>query len=84
MVALGAGVIGLLADLDPTWPPLFLRAGIVLFAVWFAGPAFARVPRRVGYGLAAVAVVLVIRPRLILWALAVGLVVAVAAGRTKR
>jgi hypothetical protein len=82
LLALVAGGIGVALDLDPTWPPLLLRAAIVIGAIWFAGPVFHRVTRRVGIGLAVVAAVIVVRPRLILWALVVGALTAIVVGRS--
>ena len=80
-VFLGVGAYASLADLDPAWPPMMLRAGILLGAIWFAAPAFSRVNRRAAIGVGVVALVVVVRPTLILWGLVAGLAAIVLAGR---
>ena len=80
---LGVGAVGAIADLDPAWPEFLLRGGILLTAIWFAAPAFSRLPRRVLIGLSVVALMLVIRPRLILWGIVIGVGAAVLAGRSR-
>ncbi len=67
---------------QPGWPQLLVRAGIMLAAVWVAAPGFNRVPRRLLIGLATAAVVLVIRPRLFLVGLGLGLIAMIAIGRS--
>lgn len=55
-----------------------LRSGLVLGAIWLALPNLRRIPRRVLYGIAVVAGVLIFRPRLILYALPVAAMFTVA------
>lgn len=78
---LSVGGYGALRRLDPAWPGVMLRAGILLAALWFAAPAFGRLSRRVLIGVGIVAAVIVVRPTLILWGLAAGLAGIVLAGR---
>ncbi len=58
---------------------VFLRAGIMLGALWLVLPNAQRVPRAVWIGLAVAGGVFVLRPRLILLGLGAGLVVTVLA-----
>lgn len=78
------GAYGAVTSVDPTWPGLLIRAGIVVAAIWFAAPSVSRVSRRTVIGISVVAAVLVIRPRLILLGLAAGVAAALLAGRSKR
>ena len=78
-----AGAVGLIADLEPGWPDIVLRASILLAAIWFAAPAFSRLPRRVAIATGVVAAVVVVRPRLILFGLAAGAIALILAGRAK-
>ncbi len=78
---LAVGGFGAARRLDPAWPGVMLRAGMLLGAIWFAAPAFGRVSQRVLIGVGIVAAVLVIRPTLILWGLAAGLAGIILAGR---
>ena len=77
------GVVGLLVDFDPSWTQLAFRAAIILGAIWFGAPALERLPRRVLWGAAAVGLVVILRPRLILWGLAIGLFTMVMIGRQR-
>ena len=81
---LGVGAVGAIADLDPTWPQILLRAGIVLSALWIAAPVLRRLPRRVLIGGAVVAAVLLVRPRLIVWGVLAAIVAGILAGRDRR
>jgi hypothetical protein len=67
-----AGVVGWLSGAETGWPQILLRVAIVLAAIWLAAPAFHRVPRRVAYGVGAALLVIALRPRLVLAALAIG------------
>lgn len=80
---LAAGGVAAFLGLDPAWPGVVLRAGIILAAIWFAAPAFSRLSRRTAIGVGVVAAVIVIRPTLILWGLVAGLAALVLAGRNK-
>ena len=80
---LGVGAVGVIGDLDPAWPQILLRGGILLAAVWFAAPAFSRVPRRVLIGLSVVGLMVVVRPRLILWSIVLGAGISILGGRTR-
>jgi hypothetical protein len=53
-----------------------VRAGLVLGSMWLALPNVRRAPRWLLYGVGVLAVVLVLRPRLLLYALPVAAVVA--------
>ena len=83
LVVLAAGIYGALANLDPTWPGLLVRSGMVLGAVWFAAPALARVSRRWLIGFSIAAAVIIVRPRLVLFALVAGAIATIFAGRVR-
>jgi len=53
-----------------------LRAGLVLGALWLALPNIRRAPRWLLYAVAVLAVVLIVRPRLLLYSLPVAALVA--------
>lgn len=55
-----------------------LRSGLVLGALWLALPNLRRIPRRVLYGIAVLAIVIIVRPRLIVFALPVAAMFSVA------
>ena len=80
---LAGGDVAAFLGLDPAWPGVVLRAGIILGAIWFAAPAFSRLSRRTAIGVGIVAAVIVIRPTLILWGLVAGLAALVLVGRSK-
>lgn len=67
-----AGTIGMVVSDDPGWPGIVLRSGIILAAIWFALPSLTRLSRRAWVSIGIPAVVLMFRPRLILWGLALG------------
>ncbi len=83
LALLFAGIYGTVAAVDPTWPGLVIRTGMIMGAIWFAAPSFSNVSRRLLIGSGIVAAVVVIRPTLILWGLITGLVAALLAGRSK-
>ena len=68
----GAGAIGMAVTDDPGWPGIVLRSGIILAAIWFALPSLTRLSQRAWITIAIPALVLLFRPRLILWGLALG------------
>ena len=82
VAALAVGGYGIAVSLDPSWPPIVLRSGIILAALWFAAPAFKTASRREWIGVSVVAAVVAIRPRLILWGLAAALIAAIVFGRS--
>ncbi len=61
---------------DPYPGAVGVRSGLVLGAIWMALPNIRRAPRWLLYGLGVLALVLVVRPRLLLYALPVAAVVA--------
>ena len=78
IVALGfaaAGLVGWLTGAEVGWPQILLRVAIVLAAIWLAAPGFHRLPRRVAIGLGAGAAMLALRPRFVLGALVLALLV---------
>lgn len=58
---------------------MLLRAGLVLGSVWLVLPSARRIPAPAWLAIAVFSAVLVFRPRLFLWGLAVSVVVALAA-----
>ncbi len=60
---------------EPGWPGIVLRAGIILGAIWLVLPNLRRVNRRTWATIGIPALVLLLRPQLILWGAAVGFVV---------
>ena len=61
---------------DPYLGAVSVRAGVVLGALWLALPNIRQAPRWLLYGVGVLAVVLIVRPRLVLYALPVAVVVA--------
>jgi hypothetical protein len=61
---------------DPYLGAVSVRAGLVLGALWLALPNIRRAPHWLLYGVAVLALVLIVRPRLLLYALPVAAVVA--------
>jgi hypothetical protein len=80
---IGAGAIGMVVSDDPGWPGIVLRSGIILAAIWFALPNLTRLSRRAWIAIGIPAVVLLFRPRLILWGLALGIAFFVASRKWK-
>ena len=75
LIMLGGGAIGLATESDPGWPGIVLRSGIILGAIWIGLPSLRRMRRRTMAAFAIPVVVLMVRPRLILIGVVVGLVV---------
>ena len=70
-------------DNDSYLGAISVRAGLVLGAIWVSLPNIRRAPRWLLSAVAVLAVVLIVRPRLLLYALPVAVVVAVV-GATSR
>jgi hypothetical protein len=60
-----------------------LRSGLVLGAIWVALPNIRRAPHWLLYAVAVLAAVLIVRPRLVLYALPVAAVVAIVGATTR-
>lgn len=71
---MAAGLISLVVS-DPAqgWEGIAIRAGAVIGAIWIALPNLRRMPRRLRTALGLLAVVIMVRPRLVLFALPVAL-----------
>ncbi len=68
---------------DPYLGAVTLRAGLVLGALWLALPNIRRTPRWLLAGVGVLAVVIVVRPRLVLYAVPVAAAVAFLASVSK-
>ncbi len=66
------GTVGMITQDQPGWPGIVLRSGIILAAIWVATPSLRRVRRKTWLALAIPALVLMLRPRLLVWGLAGG------------
>jgi hypothetical protein len=84
IVAICAGVWGMITSEGPGWPGITLRSGIILAAIWIALPNLRRLRPATWYAMAAPTFVLLARPRLILWGLALGAAIWVANRRLGR
>ncbi len=76
------GAFAMLVDLGENhvvWGGMLLRAGLVLGAVWLVLPSARRIPVAGWLGIGIFSAVVVFRPRLVLWGLALSVVVAAAA-----
>jgi hypothetical protein len=76
------GATAMLVDLGQghvVWGGMLLRAGLVLGAVWLVLPAARRIPTAGWLGIGIFAAVIIVRPRLVLWGLAVAIAVTAAA-----
>ncbi len=62
---------------------VLVRAGTILAAVWFALPSVRRLPRWIIILLLSAGLLVILRPRLIVLALPVAIVVLLATGRTR-
>lgn len=84
----GAFLMARPVDGDTYLGAIGLRSGLVLGAIWVALPNIRRAPRWLLYAAAVPAAVLIVRPRLVLYALPVAVVVALfgvaSAGRSRR
>ena len=60
-----------------------VRSGLVLGAIWVALPNIRRAPHWLLYAVAVLAAVLIVRPRLVLYALPVAAVVAIVGATTR-
>lgn len=58
-----------------------VRAAVILGALWVGLPAIERSPRWLGIALGVVAVILIIRPRLIIWGLVIAVIIGVLGAR---
>ena len=82
--ALGFLIAGLVATfvVDPApdeliWGGVLLRAGMLMGAWWLVLPSSRRLRPQTWWAIAVLGVVLVIRPRLVLWGLLLAVVVAI-------
>jgi hypothetical protein len=90
--ALGFLITGLVATfvVDPApdeliWGGVLLRAGMLMGAWWLVLPSARRLRPQTWWAIAIVGVVLVLRPRLVLWGLLAALVVILSGwGRSRR
>jgi hypothetical protein len=69
---------------DPYFGAIGIRAGLVLGALWLALPNIRRAPRWLLSSAGVLAAVLIVRPRLILYALPVSVIVAIFSAATRR
>ena len=68
---------------DPYFGAIGVRAGLVLGALWLALPNIRKVPRWLPSALAIIAAVLIVRPRLVLYALPVAVAIAILGAITR-
>jgi hypothetical protein len=69
---------------DPYLGAVSVRAGLVLGALWLALPNVRRAPRWMLSAVGVLAAVLIVRPRLLLYALPVAAVVAILGATSRR
>ena len=78
ILIIGGGILMLRPiDGDSYLGAIGMRSGLVLGAVWLALPNIRRMPHWLLYALAVLAAVLIVRPRLVLYAFPVAAVVAI-------
>ena len=83
----GGLVLALVADPGPdelAWGGILLRSGMLMGAWWLVLPNARRVRRATWVSVGIVAIVLAVRPRLILWGLLVAILVAFGSGWGRR
>ena len=71
-------------DGDPYFGAIGVRAGLVLGALWLALPNIRRVPRWLLSAVGVLAAVVIVRPRLILWAIPIAGLVAIFGAVSRR
>jgi hypothetical protein len=69
---------------DPYFGAIGVRAGLVLGALWLALPNIRRAPRWLLSSIGVLAAVLIVRPRLILYALPIAILVSIVGAGSRR